>query len=92
MSRERDTSTPESANGNGDSVNVAQTVSEVGSVTCCLCDAVPQTERGKFRANLNDMPLSGPVCDACEIAFWRGLGLPVAESDDEVDRDIPKPH
>lgn len=82
MSRECDTSTPESANGNGDSVNVAQTVREVRSVTCCLCDAVPLTERGKFRAELNDMPLSGPVCDACEIAFWRNLGLPVRDDDE----------
>lgn len=59
---------------------------------CPLCSRIRPRERPAFRASLDAMPLSGPVCDACEIAFWRGLGLPIAESDDEVERDNPKPH
>ncbi len=59
---------------------------------CPICSHLPPSERPAFRATLDTIPLSGPVCDACEIAFWRGLGLPVADTDGELERDNSKLH
>ena len=39
------------------------------------------SERDAFRANLDALPLNEPVCNACLMAFWRNLGLPVRDDD-----------
>jgi len=40
-----------------------------------------RSECEAFRANLERLPLNEPVCNACSIAFWRNMGLPVRDGD-----------
>jgi hypothetical protein len=39
------------------------------------------SEREAFRANLDTLPLLDGICDACQMAFWRNMGLPVRDGD-----------
>ncbi|MBV9565194.1 MAG: hypothetical protein JOY90_32795 [Bradyrhizobium sp.] len=48
---------------------------------CALCSRLWRSERDAFRANLDTLPLNEPVCNACLLAFWRNLGLPVRDDD-----------
>jgi hypothetical protein len=48
---------------------------------CALCWHMWPSEREAFRANLDQLPLDEPVCDACLLAFWRNLGRPVTEDE-----------
>jgi hypothetical protein len=57
----------------------------VGENDCLLCGDLPPAERDAFRATLDRMPLDEPVCNACLIAFWRNLGLPVSATDEPDD-------
>ena len=48
---------------------------------CSLCSRIWRSEREAFRANLDELPLNEPVCDACFVAFWQNLGLPISHND-----------
>jgi hypothetical protein len=48
---------------------------------CALCSRMWPSEREGFRANLDTLPLLDGVCDACQMAFWRNMGLPVRDGD-----------
>jgi len=48
---------------------------------CALCSRMWPSEREAFRANLDTVSLNEPVCNACLMAFWRNLGLPVRDGD-----------
>jgi hypothetical protein len=46
---------------------------------CFLCGRMWHSEREAFRASLDVIPLPQPVCDRCQMAFWRNVGLPVRD-------------
>jgi hypothetical protein len=48
---------------------------------CALCSRMWPSEREAFRANLDTLPMLDGVCDACQMAFWRNMGLPVRDDD-----------
>jgi len=48
---------------------------------CALCARMWRSEREAFRANLDTLPVNEPICDACLMAFWQNLGLPISEND-----------
>jgi hypothetical protein len=58
---------------------------------CAICARVPPRERDALRASLDKLPLDEPVCDACQMAFWRNLGLPVSDTDEPAP-DEPTAH
>jgi len=47
---------------------------------CPLLAHVAKRERND-RANLHELPVNEPVCNACFVTFWRNLGLPVRDDD-----------
>jgi hypothetical protein len=51
----------------------------VSEEQCVLCSAMRSSERATFRENLNRIPLSDNICNACLIAFWRNIGFPVSD-------------
>jgi len=46
---------------------------------CALCSRLWRSERKAFRSDLDELPLNEPVCDACFVAFWRNLGMPISD-------------
>jgi hypothetical protein len=46
---------------------------------CGLCSHMWASEREAFRASLDMLTLAEPVCNACLMAFWRNMGLPVRD-------------
>jgi hypothetical protein len=48
---------------------------------CTLCSRMWPSERKAFRANLDTLPMLDGICDACQMAFWRNMGLPVRDDD-----------
>jgi len=48
---------------------------------CALCSRMWRSEREAFRANLDELPLNEPVCDACFMAFCQNLGSTVSDND-----------
>jgi hypothetical protein len=49
----------------------------VSEEQCTLCAGIWPSERAAFRANLETIPLREPVCNACMMAFWRNIGMPI---------------
>jgi hypothetical protein len=50
---------------------------------CTLCSRMWPSEREAFRAGLDTLPIDEPVCNACLMAFWRNMGLPVRDDTTE---------
>jgi hypothetical protein len=46
---------------------------------CSLCSRMWRSEREAFRANLNRLRFSDPICDPCLLAFFRNIGFPFRE-------------
>jgi hypothetical protein len=44
---------------------------------CTICSKWPAKDRWGLREMINSMPLSDdvPVCDECQMAFWRNIGF-----------------
>ena len=51
---------------------------------CFLCSAVLSGELEAFRSSLESFPIKELVCLECEMSFWRNIGLPVAETVDDL--------
>jgi hypothetical protein len=59
---------------------------------CSLCGQMWPSEREAFRASLDVIPLPQPVCNACVMAFWRNVGLPVRDDPNRTLAPAPMAH
>jgi hypothetical protein len=50
---------------------------------CTLCGRMWRSEREAFRSQLDWLPMDEPVCNACLLAFFRNIGLPVRDDPTE---------